>query len=123
MATDNIAMKLLFVIALLVCLNSATAAPKVGIASFYGDELRGRLQANGKPFNPDALTCASWYHPLGTKLRVTNISNGRTVLVTVTDRGPAKRLKRIIDLSRAAYQSIDNLDNGLCTVQIERLNK
>lgn len=111
--------KLLF--AAMLASVSATAAPKVGIASFYGEELRGRPQANGEPFNPDKLTAASWHYPLGTKLRVTNTANGRTVLVTVTDRGPAKKLKRIIDLSRAAYQSIDKLDHGLCTVQVERV--
>lgn len=118
-------MKLLFALAMTVCLNSA-ALPLpthryVGIASWYGHELQGRLQANGKPFDAAKLTCASWHHPLGTQLRVTNISNGRTVLVTVTDRGPARRLNRIVDLSRAAFQSIDILDNGLCTVQIEKI--
>lgn len=117
-------MKLLFALAMIACLNSVVAPPahrKVGVASWYGHELKGRLMANGKPFDPTALTCASWHYPLGTQLRVTNISNGRTVQVAVTDRGPARRLKRIVDLSRAAYQSIDVLSNGLCTVQIERV--
>lgn len=117
-------MKLLFALALIGCLNSTAAPPahrNVGIASWYGHELQGRLQANGKPFDAAKLTCASWHHPLGTQLRVTNISNGRAVAVVVTDRGPARRLKRIVDLSRAAYLTIDNLDNGLCTVQIESI--
>lgn len=118
-------MKLLFALAMTVCLNSAAlplpAHRYVGVASFYGNELRGRLMANGKPFNPDALTCASWYHPLGTRLRVTNISNGRTVICTVSDRGPHKRLKRIIDLSRATFKAIGDLDKGLITVQVERV--
>lgn len=113
-------MKWLFALSLIVCLNSAARA-EVGIASFYGNELRGSPQANGELFNPDKLTAASWHYPLGTKLRVTNTANGRTVLCTVTDRGPAKRLKRIIDLSRAAYQSIDKLDHGLCSVQVEKI--
>lgn len=117
-------MKLLLALTLAACLNSVAAPPahrNVGIASWYGHELQGRLMANGKPFDPAKLTCASWHYPLGTLLRVTNISNGRTVLVTVTDRGPNKRLKRLVDLSRAAYLTIDNLDNGLCTVQVEKV--
>lgn len=121
-------MKLLFALAMTVCLNSSAlplatspASRNVGIASWYGYDLQGRLQANGRPFDATKLTCASWHHPLGTQLRVTNISNGRAVAVTVTDRGPARRLKRVVDLSRAAFQSIANLDDGLCTVQIERI--
>lgn len=118
-------MKLLFSLALIARLNSAVATSpahyNVGVASWYGFELKDRPMANQQPFDPTKLTCASWYHPLGAVLRVTNISDGRAILVTVTDRGPAKRLKRIIDLSRAAFQSISNLDNGLITVQIEKI--
>lgn len=117
-------MKLLFALAMIACLNSAAAPPahrNVGVASWYGNELRGWPMANGKPFDPTALTCASWYHPLGTQLRVTNISNGRIVICTVSDRGPHKRLRRIIDLSRAAFKAIGDLDKGLITVQVERV--
>lgn len=89
-----------------------------GIASWYGDELRGRPMANGRPFNPDALTCASWHYPLGTPLAVTG--NGKTVLVTVTDRGPAKRLRREIDLSRAAFRRLAPLKLGLIKVKVQR---
>lgn len=101
--------------------ESLIAAVAIGIASWYGPECHGKLMANGQPFDMNALTCASWHHPFGTKLRVTNISNGRAVVVTVTDRGPAKRLKRAIDLSRAAFESIADLKVGLITVQIEKL--
>lgn len=114
-------MKKLFLFTLLACLGAIQPPRTVGVASWYGEPHRGRLMANGKPFDPDALTCASWHYPFGTRLRITNISNGRSVVVTVTDRGPARRLKRVIDLSRAAFQAIDNLDNGLITVSIEKL--
>jgi rare lipoprotein A len=59
-------------------------------ASWYGEELRGVLMANTKPFNPDKLTAASGAYPLGSRLRVT--SNGRSVVVTVTDRGPNNKV-------------------------------
>lgn len=88
-------------------------------ASWYGNELRGHLMANGKPFNPDNLTAASWAYPLGTTLRVTSGSN--SVIVKITDRGPAKRLVkqgRTIDLSRAAFAKLANPDLGLITVSI-----
>jgi rare lipoprotein A len=81
-----------------------------GVASWYGEDHRGRPMANCKPFNPDKLTAASWFYPLGTKLRVTSTSSkGSThaVVVTVTDRGPSKTLVRdgrIIDLTHAAFK-------------------
>jgi len=83
--------------------------------------------ANGKKFDPDKLTAASWFYPLGTKLDVTLHSNGRntpTVTVTVTDRGPAKELVqagRIIDLSRAAFKQLGHPDVGLIRVKVKRV--
>ena len=67
------------------------------------------------------LTCASWFYPLGTKLQVTEVHNGNSVVVTVTDRGPAHRLVhdgRKIDLSRAAFAVLDGLDLGLADVVV-----
>lgn len=93
-------------------------------ASWYGDELRGRPMANGQPFNPNALTCASWDFPLGTRLHVTHGS--RTVVVTVTDRGPAKRLVkkgRRLDLSRAAFARLADPKLGLIRVEVIRLSR
>src|ERR1051326_4081390 len=83
----------------------AHGTPAKGLASWYGEAHRGRLMANGKKFNPDKLTAASWFYPLGTKVRVTLKSpkqSSRSVLVTVTDRGPAHELVRggrVIDLT------------------------
>lgn len=91
------------------------------VASWYGDELRGRKMANGKPFDPDALTCASWFYPLGARLRVTRGSQEVTVLVT--DRGPARRLVaqgRTLDLSQAAFRRLAPLRVGLIDVNVER---
>lgn len=81
--------------------------------------------ANGRRFNPDKLTAASWFYPLGTRVRVTVNSPNferRSVLVTITDRGPAKRLVRegrVIDLGRAAFRKIAHPDLGLVAVVVE----
>jgi rare lipoprotein A len=95
----------------------------VTTSSWYGAECEGKLMANGKPFNPAAMTCASWDYPLGTRLHVSHFDGRHTqsVWVTVTDRGPAKRLYRKgrrLDLSRAAFERLDSLDKGLIEVSI-----
>jgi rare lipoprotein A len=74
--------------------------------------------ANGARFNPRKRTAASYNFPLGTELEVTNLRNGRRVRVTVTDRGPARRLGRLIDLSEAAAQSLDYRRSGLTNVSV-----
>ncbi len=75
------------------------------LASFYGEECRGLPMADrGRPFEPEALTCASWFYDFGTVLEVR--CGARTVLVVVTDRGPAWRLVKkgvVIDLSAHAF--------------------
>jgi rare lipoprotein A (peptidoglycan hydrolase) len=117
---------LLFLLAINSALADASAA--TGVASWYGEEHRGRLMANGKRFNPDKLTAASWFYPLGTKVRVTLKSENqapRSVLVTVTDRGPAKQLVRdgrIIDLTHAAFRRLGHPAVGLVSVVVQPLN-
>lgn len=99
--------------------------PQQGFASWYGEEHRGKLMANGQKFDPDKLTAASWFYPLGTRVRVTVSSphfESRSVMVTVTDRGPAKRLVqqgRVIDLGQAAFKKIAQPDLGLVEVVVE----
>ena len=90
-------------------------------ASWYGDEHRGRLMANGHRFDPDKLTAASWFYDLGAKVVVTY--DDRSVVVEITDRGPAKRLVRqgrTIDLSRAAFEKLADPDMGLIDVTIKK---
>lgn len=98
-------------------------APTTGKASYYGAKHAGRLMANGEPFDPKALTCASWFYPFGTKLKVTSLDTGMSVVVVVTDRGPSQhfRRKRIIDLSQAAFECIAPLCWGLDDVKVEVL--
>ena len=99
--------------------------PSTGLASWYGEEHRGKLMANGKRFDPDKLTAASWFYPLGTKVRVSVVSSSQpsaSVEVTITDRGPARRLVhdgRIIDMSHASFERLGNPDIGLLEVFVE----
>lgn len=110
---------LLLMVASVTAMDVAFSYPtKRGLASWYGEELRNHLMANGHPFNPDALTCACWHYPLGTSLLVTNRRTGASVVVKTTDRGPAKRLHRLIDLSEAAFKRIGDPKVGLLDVKI-----
>ncbi len=90
----------------------------VGTASWYGERHQGRKMANGKLFDRYKLTAASWYFPLGTTMRVVNLKNGKSVVVTITDRGPGMHLHRLIDLSEAAAGRLDYVRQGLTSVFI-----
>jgi rare lipoprotein A len=88
----------------------------VGTASWYGKQHQGRKMANGTRFDRHKLTAASWYFPLGTTVRVVNLQNGESVVVTITDRGPNLRLHRILDLSEAAAERLDYIGRGVTPV-------
>src|SRR5712671_5008370 len=102
------------ILSLVLALTFATSASAAGrrtVASWYGEEHRGKLMANGKPFDPDKLTAASWFYPLGSRVRVTLRAGvePRSVTVTITDRGPANDLVRdgrIIDLTHGAFKKL-----------------
>lgn len=83
-----------------------------GIASWYGKRHQGRRMANGERFDRRSLTAASRWLPLGTRIRVVNLDNHRFVDVTITDRGPAKRLHRVLDLSEAAARELGFIGQG-----------
>jgi rare lipoprotein A (peptidoglycan hydrolase) len=91
-----------------------------GVASWYGYPHHGRLTASGRRFNMSELTAAHRTLPLGTRLRVTNLGNGRAVTVTITDRGPFVK-RRVIDLSYAAAREIGMIGPGTAPVQLEIL--
>jgi rare lipoprotein A len=91
---------------------------QLGVASWYGKFFEGRATASGEPFDPHQLTCAHRTLPLGSVLRVTNLRNHRSVIVTVNDRGPVPE-DRVIDLSRAAANALDFTDQGLAPVKVE----
>jgi len=93
-----------------------------GIASWYGGgEKLNKYTASGEIFDPEGYTCASWYYPFGTYLKVTNLRNGKSVIVRVNDRGPAKRLGRIVDLTKKAFSEIEDLKRGLVRVRVEKI--
>ena len=93
-----------------------------GVASWYGGgEKLNRCTASGEPFDPEALTCASWDYRFGMVLKVTNPANGKSAMVRVNDRGPARRLSRLIDLSRGAFSKIADLNVGLIQVEVVAL--
>jgi rare lipoprotein A len=88
-----------------------------GIASYYSDNFEGRTTASGEIFSQEELTAAHPSLPFGSRVRVTNLNNNLTVIVTINDRGPFKG-NRIIDLSRAAAEKIKMINTGLAEVEI-----
>lgn len=91
-----------------------------GKASYYSKRATGARSASGQKIHHDSLTCAHRFYPFGTHLRVTNLSNGKSVIVKVIDRGPFGR-GRIIDLSWGAAKEIGMLAQGVATVKVEML--
>jgi rare lipoprotein A len=89
-----------------------------GTASYYGRELAGNRTASGERFDPNGLTAAHRTLPLGTRLRVTNVANGRSVIVRVNDRGPFVG-KRVIDVSLGAAREIQMVRSGTAQVRLE----
>jgi rare lipoprotein A len=91
---------------------------QTGLASFYGRAHDGNTTANGKHFDHRDLTAAHPSLPFGTLVRVTNLGNGRTVTVEITDRGPHIK-RRIIDLSLAAARALRMQKKGITRVRVE----
>ena len=91
-----------------------------GKASWYGREQQGQLTANGERFNMHDLTAAHRTLHMNTHVRVTNLRNGRQVIVRINDRGPYGR-GRIIDVSQAAAERLGMLDAGVVPVRLEVL--
>ena len=96
------------------------ASVQTGKASWYGDAHHGKKTASGETYDMAELTAAHRSLPLGTRVRVVNLENGRSVVVRINDRGPFAR-GRIIDLSRAAARELGHLGSGVFTVRIEVL--
>ena len=91
-----------------------------GQASWYGPGFDGRRTANGEVYNSNLLTAAHRSLPFGTKVRVTNMNNGRSVVVRINDRGPFSK-GRIIDLSAGAARTINMINSGVAPVKVEVL--
>jgi rare lipoprotein A len=95
--------------------TAATPATSYGVASFYTEE---QQTANGEKFNPAELTAAHPTLPFGTRLRVTNVSTGRSVTVRINDRGPYVP-GRVVDVSYSAAETLGIVDRGVAKVKLD----
>ena len=127
------------ILSLVACLSACTsrapvAAPgggrtkaletREGLASFYGREFHGRRTASGARFDMNAMVAAHPSYPFGTRLRVTNLANGRSATVRVVDRGPSADLRAdglIIDVSQRAAEVLGFIQRGRTRVRLEVL--
>ena len=93
---------------------------ETGKASYYGKEFEGRKTASGERYDGDELTAAHRTLPFGTRVRVVNLTNDKSVEVVINDRGPHKK-GRIVDLSRKAAKELDMIADGVVRVRLEVL--
>ena len=101
--------------------TSGRPAREVGIASYYAEAHHGRRTASGERYDMQALTAAHPTLPFGSRVRVTNLDNGRSVVVRINDRGPYVE-KRVIDLSYAAARELRFIARGTARVRLEVLD-
>ena len=95
-----------------------TILPQEGRASFYANSFQGKETANGELYDSAAFTAAHKTLPFGTRVKVSNLRNNKSVVVTINDRGPFHQ-KRIIDLSKAAARELGFIDRGTTKVRLE----
>lgn len=118
----------LFCLSTLGCKSSADSTPsstyesKTGLASFYGQAFQGQETASGETFDKKELVAAHPTYPIGTKVRVTNLTNNQSVEVRINDRGPSKENQAegvIIDLSKEAAAKLEMINDGRTKVKLE----
>ncbi len=103
----------------ILCASSSFVyAAEEGIASYYSDVFQGRKTASGSVYDRNKLTGAHKTIPFGTKVKITDLKNNKSVIVTITDRGPYSK-KRMVDLSYAAAKEIDLITPGISKVKLE----
>jgi len=100
--------------------KTGASASASGVASWYGPGFHGRKTANGERYNMNELTAAHKTLRFGTRVRVTNQNNGKSVIVRINDRGPYVG-SRVIDLSKSAAQKIDMIGSGTAKVKLQVL--
>jgi len=101
--------------------NGATWLSGTGKASWYGDQFHGKKTASGDKYNMNEYTAAHKTLPFGTKVKITNQKNGKSVIVEINDRGPYVK-SRQFDLSKAAFETIGNPDRGVISIDYEVVN-
>ena len=99
----------------------ACSSQMSGKASYYSSKFQGKKTASGETYNEWHLTAAHKKLPLGSKVKVTNLANGKSVVVKINDRGPYAK-GRVIDLSLGAFTKIARTKDGLIDVELELLN-
>lgn len=100
------------------CKQKAERYGETGLASFYSNAFEGRTTSSGAIFSNSEFTAAHRTLPFGTEVKVTNLENNKSVMVTITDRGPFIG-DRIIDLSQAAASALEFIDRGVVEVRLE----
>jgi len=122
----SLAVALALALALGCCFHHSTKIKKgvqYGYASWYGGKFHGRRTASGETYDMFAMTAAHRTLPFSTIVRVTNLENGRSVVVRINDRGPfTDKKKRIIDLSLGAAKQLHMLETGIVKVRLEILS-
>ena len=98
-----------------------SAHAEVGVASYYAKQHEGRPTASGATYDADRLTAAHRTLPFGTRVRVTNLANQKSVVVVINDRGPFRK-DRVIDVSRRAARELGILEAGTARVRLEVLH-
>ena len=111
-------MKINQLIFIIILFASCKTTKEQGVASYYADKFDGRQTASSAVFHQNKLTAAHRTLPFGTRVKVKNISNGKTVKVTINDRGPFVQ-GRTIDLSKKAAKKIGMLQQGVAQVQMK----
>lgn len=123
MITRNYTHLLLVLLCSLICFSSCSRKiTENGKASYYADKFEGRKTASGETYRKNGLTAAHRTLPFGTKVKVLNISNGKSVTVRINDRGPFSQ-GRVIDLSKKAAKRIGMLTTGVAVVEIKYKKK
>jgi len=114
--------QILFSLLVISLLSSCGYTTRKGLASYYADSHEGKTTANGETYRQGKITAAHKTLPFGTKVEVTNLSNNKSVVVRINDRGPFIR-GRIIDLTKAAAREIDMVGAGVAKVKIRYKKK
>ena len=103
---------------LFICEIALAQKAEEGLANFYSDDFQGKKMSNGEPYDKNKLTASHKKYALGTKLKVTNLENGDSVVVTVTDR-MAQKNPAVIDVSRRAAEELGLVKTGKARVKLE----
>ncbi|CAB4153243.1 Rare lipoprotein A [uncultured Caudovirales phage] len=103
------------IIIILMCFYCLTSFK----ASYYHSSFHGKVTKSGEIYNENKLTCASNTHKLGTRLKVTNLENGKSVIVKVTDTGSFSKVT--LDLSKKAFERIAELEKGIINIKIKKI--